>query len=409
MEKNKENNLLYILKSFGPSFILTATYIGAGSVVTSSTAGALFGYKLLWWIAILSAINGIWQYSINKFTIQTGKPMMTAIRERYPKLLAVIGGILGLITIVVFGIGNFMASGMALNIIFPGLAIKTGGIIATIFCILVIILKGFYKKIEKGMMACIALMVVFFIVVYIIIGGSPAGETVSGLVPSMPAGSQAVMLSLLGTTVSFGPMIYGSTFVREKGWQEKDIEKKGLLADALAGPIAYFIIIGIILCVGAALFAGNPPTSGLAIANGLVEALNGSAAIRVIFGIAFLGATISSLIGAPTWGVGIFYQGIGKESSMDTWVPKIIMIAAMVFASIMGLTVGGIPTQILMIAQWSGIITTPLLGVLAIMALRDKKLRESRKLTSIPTWIILILLWALLMYVAINNLIGLIG
>ena len=405
--KGKKGGLKYLLASMGPSIILTATYIGSGSVVSASTAGANFGYSLLWWIAILSAINGIFQYNVNKYTVLTGKPVMVGIREKFGPVWSIICGILSLITILVFGIGNFMAAGLAFNIIFPAMSIKVGGIIGTVLSIVLILLRGVYKKVERGMSACILLMVVFFIVTFAIVGGADAGEAAAGMVPQIPNGAFALMLSLLGTTVSFGPMLYGTTFVVEKGYTKEDVEKKGLLADAVAGPIAYFVIIGIILSLGATIFAGTPVSSALQIAQGLSGALGGSKIVVIVFGIAFLGAALSSLLGAQMWGVGMFFQSIGKEPKMDSWPTKIIITCTLIFCGIIGLTVGGIPTQMLMIAQWAGIITTPVMGALTIILLRSKR-ENGEARTSIGTTILLAALYALLLVVVINNVINMI-
>ena len=403
----KENGLKYILGSIGPSIILTATYIGSGSVVSATTAGANFGYDLLWWIATLSAINGIFQYNVNNYAILTGKPLMVGIREHFGPVWATIGGVLCIISVLVYGIGNFIASGLAFNIIFPAMSIKVGGVIGTVLCIALILFPDIYKKVEKGMSACIALMVIFFIVTFIIVGGANAGDAAAGMIPKIPSGGVAIMLSLLGTTVSFGPMIYGSTFAVEKGWSKEDIKKGGLLADAISGPVAYFVIIGIILSLGATIFPGQSISSALQIANGLEAAIGGNKAVVIVFGIAFLGAALSSLLGAQMWGVGMLFQGLGKNFRLDVKSSKFLCVGTMAFCAIVGLTIGGVPTQALLLAQWAGIITTPLLGIFTIIMLRSRKeLGDER--ASLGTTIILIALYALLMAVVINNLVSMI-
>lgn len=405
--KKKTHGLRYILGSMGPSIILTATYIGSGSVVSATTAGANFGYSLLWWIAVLSAINGIFQYHVNKYAILTGKPLMVGIRERFGSVWGVIGGVLCIISVLVYGIGNFIASGLAFNIIFPQMSIKVGGVLGTILCIILILFPDIYKKVEHGMSACILLMVVFFIVTFAIVGGADAGDVASGMVPRIPNGAVAIMLSLLGTTVSFGPMIYGSTFAIEKGWEKEDIKKGGLLADAIVGPVAYFVIIGIILILGAKIFPGQSVSSALQIAVGLQTAIGGNSIVVIVFGIAFLGAALSSLLGAQMWGVGMLFQGLGKNFRLDIKSNKYLCIGTLTFCAIIGLTIGGIPTQALLVAQWAGIITTPLLGVLTIIMLRSQKeLGDNR--ASVGTTIVLSALYVLLMAVVVNNFISMI-
>ena len=202
-------------------------------------------------------------------------------------------------------------------------------------------------------------------------------------------------------------MIYGSTFAVEKGWSKEDIKKGGLLADAISGPVAYFVIIGIILSLGATIFPGQSISSALQIANGLEAAIGGNKAVVIVFGIAFLGAALSSLLGAQMWGVGMLFQGLGKNFRLDVKSSKFLCVGTMAFCAIVGLTIGGVPTQALLLAQWAGIITTPLLGIFTIIMLRSRKeLGDER--ASLGTTIILIALYALLMAVVINNLVSMI-
>jgi Mn2+/Fe2+ NRAMP family transporter len=48
-------NFVEYVRSFGPGIVIVLTWLGAGDVVDMSTAGANYGYSLLWVLAANSA------------------------------------------------------------------------------------------------------------------------------------------------------------------------------------------------------------------------------------------------------------------------------------------------------------------------------------------------------------------
>ena len=46
-------NVRKIIKSLGPGMIITASFIGPGTVTTMTQGGAGFGYSLLWAVATI--------------------------------------------------------------------------------------------------------------------------------------------------------------------------------------------------------------------------------------------------------------------------------------------------------------------------------------------------------------------
>ena len=60
------------LKFFGPGAILASLTIGVGELVFSTRAGALFGYNLLWFFALILFLKWVLVYSTARHIALTG-------------------------------------------------------------------------------------------------------------------------------------------------------------------------------------------------------------------------------------------------------------------------------------------------------------------------------------------------
>lgn len=76
---NLKNKKKFIV--FGPGIILAATGIGAGDLVTNSTAGANFGIVLAWTILIGVSLKVLVTEGVGRYTLATGKTILEGGRS----------------------------------------------------------------------------------------------------------------------------------------------------------------------------------------------------------------------------------------------------------------------------------------------------------------------------------------
>ena len=60
------------LSWFGPGAILASLTIGAGELIFSSRAGALFGYRLLWFFVVVLAIKWVLVFAAARHMVLSG-------------------------------------------------------------------------------------------------------------------------------------------------------------------------------------------------------------------------------------------------------------------------------------------------------------------------------------------------
>ena len=402
---SQKSGLKYFLAALGPGFILASTTIGPGSIVSSTNAGANFGYTLFWWFIVMLAFRAVFSLAMNRYTVVTGRPLMVGIREKYGKGVALTAGIFAFIGQCIYGISNFMGCGLGISMLFPGLPVKVGGIIALIVCAALYFLKGLYQKVENVMKVLVAVMAIIFVVSLIGTAGIPYDGTVSHSLVGMPAGSMAIMLSLLGTTASLGTCAWGSSLAKEKGYTVEDIDHGGLRTDVVVGVIAIGVVSVCCFFVGANLLPGQPISNGMDLVNAL-SGLLGSF-IRPIFGIGFLAAAISSLMMAPKLGINLLLQAMDKDSGMENKAENYISILMLVFGMMVALLYGGAPAQLMTLAQIGGVINTPILGIMTIL-LCNRKDEMGRYRIGKGFTVALTISYIFIMITVINNLVTII-
>lgn len=73
------------LRLLGPAFIVSVGYIDPGNWATDLAAG-LYGFKLLWVIAVANAIAIVLQCAVTRLAIITGTDLATAVAVRWPSI-----------------------------------------------------------------------------------------------------------------------------------------------------------------------------------------------------------------------------------------------------------------------------------------------------------------------------------
>jgi manganese transport protein len=285
--------------SFGPGFLVTAAFIGPGTVTTCTLAGARFGTALIFALVFATLTTIMLQNMTGRLSIGSGLDLGQSLRE-YPKKkstkLLFILLTLASITIgcAAYEAGNIIGGSLGLESI-SGLDQKywVGAISAAAILILI---QRKYHLVEKFLIFLVCLMSVSFLATFIIIRPD-LGAVLKGFVPSFPDDSIFLVLALIGTTVVPYNLFLHSSAVGQK-WKGREnlryVKRDILVSVSLGGLLS----ISIIVTSAAAFFARNVSIdSGAQMARQL-SPLFGPAA-NFLFGLGFFAAGLSSAITAP--------------------------------------------------------------------------------------------------------------
>jgi manganese transport protein len=159
--KEPPTTLLGKLKHLGPGFILSASIVGSGELIATTTLGATAGFAAFWIIIISCLVKVTVQLEFGKHTIVTGETAMQAFTNlpgpRFGKGKWSVWTILFIIIFKVLQLGGMTGStAIVLNMLFPTFSI-TVWVFITALITSVLIYKGYYSVIEKFSLFMIAM------------------------------------------------------------------------------------------------------------------------------------------------------------------------------------------------------------------------------------------------------------
>ncbi|MCB0664544.1 MAG: Nramp family divalent metal transporter [Saprospiraceae bacterium] len=264
------------LRFLGPGFILSASIVGSGELIATTSLGAKAGFVTFWVIILSCLIKVMLQIEFAKHTILHGKTPMQVFNQmpgiRFGKshwsvwlffILMItkmlqLGGIIGGVAII-------------LNMSFPVISISLYALLLAPV-VAVMIYKGYYRFIEKFSLVMIGIFTIFTFICLIFLKYTPYAITPDqvweGLQFKLPKAAVAVAIGAFGITGVGGDEIIAYNYwCLEKGYASKTGLKEPTIAwqerargwikvmqmDALASMIVYTIMTAAFYLLGAAV------------------------------------------------------------------------------------------------------------------------------------------------------------
>src|SRR5918992_6071118 len=73
------------LKHLGPGLILSASIVGSGELIATTTLGAQAGFAILWMVIFSTLVKVAVQIELARWTISTGEPALTGYNRVPPR------------------------------------------------------------------------------------------------------------------------------------------------------------------------------------------------------------------------------------------------------------------------------------------------------------------------------------
>src|SRR5258708_35462862 len=108
----------------GPAFVAAIAYIDPGNIATNLTAGATFGYMLVWVVVAASLVAMLVQFQAAKLGIATGKSLPQLSRERFPGWKSKVLWLQAEIVVLATDLAEFVGAAIGMQLLFgmPGAA-----------------------------------------------------------------------------------------------------------------------------------------------------------------------------------------------------------------------------------------------------------------------------------------------
>ena len=193
-----------MIKKFGPGLLVTAAFIGPGSIATASAAGANFGFVLLWALLFYLIATIVLQEMAARLGLVSGEGLSQALRTTFKNPL--LSRLAVILVVAAIGVGN--AAYEAGNISGASLGLQSLTSFPVWLCALLIgglgallLGTGAYKWLEPVLIFLVLAISAVFVLTMLLIDINLADLFRGMLTPSIPTGSAMTVIALIGTTV----------------------------------------------------------------------------------------------------------------------------------------------------------------------------------------------------------------
>ena len=223
-----------------PGLIITAAFIGPGTITTCTLAGSNLGYTLLWVLIFASLATFILQEMSGRLSLVGGLGLGKALHDELPGRTIRLLGIIVVICAVGIGnaayqTGNLLGASLGLSAL-TGTGARVWPLVVG-FIAFVLLWIGSYKTLERALCGFVVLMSACFILTALL-ARPDLGPLLEGmLLPRLSGESLYIALGLVGTTIVPYNLFLYSSVIRE-GWSTgKDLRtaRMDLLGAVLLG------------------------------------------------------------------------------------------------------------------------------------------------------------------------------
>nr|WP_090275639.1 Nramp family divalent metal transporter [Mycolicibacterium komanii]CRL68664.1 natural resistance-associated macrophage protein metal ion transporter NRAMP [Mycolicibacterium komanii] len=334
----------------GPAFVAAIAYVDPGNVAANVSAGAQFGFLLIWVIVAANAMACIVQYLSAKLGLVTGMSLPEAVGGRMRRRARLTYWLQAETVAMATDLAEVVGGAIALYLLFD-LPLLAGGIITGVVSLVLLMVKdrrgqNSFERVITGLLAIIA---VGFLA-SLFVAHPPLDAAAAGLVPKF-AGAESVLIAaaMLGATVMPHAVYLHSGLARDRhGHPEPGPMRRMLLRVTrwdvgIAMVIAGAVNLSMVL-VAATNLRGQENTDSIEGAHAAVNETLGPT-IALLFAIGLLASGLaSSSVGA--YAGAMIMQGLLHRS-----VPLVLRRLVTLLPALAVLAIGLDPSRALVLSQ----------------------------------------------------------
>jgi manganese transport protein len=394
-----------VVALLGPAFVAAVAYIDPGNFATNITAGAKFGYALVWVIVAANLMAMVVQYLSAKLGVASGRDLPELCREHLPRPVTSGLWVQAEIVAMATDLAEFVGAAIGLNLLF-GVPLFAAGLITAVvaFGILALEQRG-YRRFELAIAGLFGLVFLGFAYDLATVGASPSGIA-SGLVPSLPGADGALLAAgIIGATVMPHVIYLHSALTKSRVHCRDDAERREVLRfqriDVVVGLGAAGLINLSMLWVAASLFnrTGHVGVDSIAAAHDGIGVLVGGTA-ALMFAVALLASGLSSS------SVGTYAGQVVMQGFIRRRIPLALRRGLTMAPALIVLGLGLPATEGLVISQVILSFGIPFALVPLVLLTRRRDVMGSlvnRRITTVTASLIAALIIALNVYLLVRT------
>ncbi|MHA7220725.1 Nramp family divalent metal transporter [Arthrobacter sp. RHLT1-20] len=343
-----------LLGLLGPAFVASIAYVDPGNVAANLTAGAQYGYLLVWVLVAANVMAVLVQYQSAKLGIVTGKSLPEILGERLKPFWRRAFWVQAEIVAAATDLAEVVGGAIALYLLF-GLPLPLGAVIvgAVSMLLLAVQARNRQRPFEFVIIFLLGIISIGFLAGLFISPPDPAGVA-AGLIPGFQ-GPDTVLLaaSMLGATVMPHAIYVHSALSRDRHRPNPHLHvpvpaiarlvKATRLDVVVALAIAGVVNIGMLL-LAASTLGGVAGTDTIEGAHTAITASLGPI-VGVVFAVGLLASGLAST------SVGCYAGGTIMQGLLKIRIPLMARRVVTLIPAIVLLSIGFDPTWGLILSQ----------------------------------------------------------
>lgn len=332
----------------GPAFVAAVAYVDPGNVAANLTAGAKYGYLLVWVLVTANAMAVLIQYLSAKLGLVTGRSLPELLGSRLKRGTRWLYWLQAQIVAIATDLAEVVGGALALKILF-GVPMLLGGIIVGVVSLGLLAFQTRYgQRTFEFVIVGLLLVITLGFLAGLLFSGVDWGQAAGGLVPQFE-GTETVVLaaSMLGATVMPHAIYVHSSLARDRHGQPDERLPRLLKAtrvDVVGSLIlAGSVNLGMLLLAASALpgVAGTDSIEGAHAA--ITQALGPT--VGVAFGLGLLASGLAST------SVGSYAGAAIISGLLHVKMPLLLQRTITLLPALLIIAAGADPTWSLVMSQ----------------------------------------------------------
>jgi manganese transport protein len=321
----------------GPAFVAAIAYVDPGNVAANVSAGAQFGFLLVWVILVANVMAGLVQYLSAKLGLVTGRSLPEAVADHSRTRTRIAYWLQAEFVAMATDLAEVVGGAIALYLLFD-LPLLIGGVITGAVSLLLLAVQDrrgqrMFERVITGLLLVIA---IGFLTSLFVAPPSPA-DVAGGLLPRFD-GPESILLAtaMLGATVMPHAVYLHSGLARDRhGHPEAGVPRRRLLRITRYDVGLAMLVAGAVnlamLLVAATNLQGMENTDSIEGAHAAVQNTLGHT-VALFFAIGLLASGLASTsVGA--YAGAMIMQGLLRRSyplllrRLVTLIPALVVLA----------------------------------------------------------------------------------
>ncbi|MDP5054205.1 MAG: Nramp family divalent metal transporter [Congregibacter sp.] len=363
--------------SFGPGLLVTAAFVGPGTIATASAAGAGYGYALLWALLFsVGATMALQEMSVRQ-AIVTGDGLATTLRNALRGRW--LGGAAMVLVIAAIGLGN--AAYESGNIAGAALALESVSAVDTRYWALLIggtsaglLFLPAYHQLERVLITLVLVMSAVFVASALLLQPDWPALFRGIAVPSLPSGSLTTVIALIGTTVVPYNLFLQANAAREH-WADEPNRELALAAarrdTVVSVALGGLVTLAIVSAAAVTFFAQGLAFSPDKITTQLDPVLGPPG--RYVFALGLFSAGLTSAITAPLAAAYAVCGVLGLPDTLRGFAFKGVALTVIATGTLFAAT-GARPLSLIVFAQAANGLLLPIIAIILLWLMNERHL-----------------------------------